>query len=151
MSVELGSITEGKISGIMPFGAFVSLAGNKTGLVHISEIASTYVTDINEIYKVGDPVKVKVIKIDEKGKISLSIKQAIETKKAQKREKTSEKPEKSGPVRPADIDWSRKDDNLSFEDKLSKFKQDSDERMLALKRSNESKRSGGYRRGGGSF
>ena len=151
MSVEIGSIIDGKISGIMPFGAFVSLAGNKTGLVHISEIASTYISDINEVYKVGDSVKVKVIKIDEKGKISLSIKQAAETKKAQKREKAPQKPEKSGPVRPADIDWSIKDDNLSFEDKLSKFKQDSDERMLALKRSNESKRSGGYKRGGSSF
>ena len=91
---------------------------------------------------------IKVIKIDDSGKISLSIKKAEEKKRERRRE---EKSTPAGPVRPADIDWSRKDDGLSFEDKLSKFKQDSDEKMLSLKRSNESKRSGGYRRGGSSY
>ena len=148
MALEVGSIAEGKVSGIMPFGAFVSLGGSNVGLVHISEVASQYVTDIKDHLKVGDVVRVKIINIDEKGKISLSIKQAVEKKK---KEKTAEAPKKTGPVRPADIDWGRDDSQLSFEDKLSKFKQDSDERMLALKRSNDSKRSGGYRRGGGSF
>lgn len=149
MAIEIGNIIEGKVSGIMSFGAFVSLPENKVGLVHISEISSSYVTDINQHLKVGDSVKVKVINIDDNGKISLSIKKAMEKKKADKREKV----QKSNTIiRPADIDWSaRNDSELSFEDKLSKFKQDSDEKMLALKRSNESKRSGGYRRGGGSF
>ena len=76
------------------------------------------------------------------------MKRAEEKKRERKRE---EKPVRTGPVRPADIDWSRRDESLSFEDKLSKFKQDSDEKMLSLKRSNDSKRSGGYRRGGGSY
>lgn len=149
MAIEVGSVIEGKVSGIMAFGAFVSLPDNKVGLVHISEISSSYVTDINQHLKVGDSVRVKVIKIDENGKISLSIKKAMENRKSEKREK----PQKSNTIiRPADIDWgNRNDENMSFEDKLNKFKQDSDEKMLALKRSNESKRSGGYRRGGGSF
>lgn len=148
MAIEVGSVIEGKVSGIMSFGAFVSLPENKVGLVHISEVSSTYVTDINQHLKVGDTVKVKVLKIDDNGKISLSIKKAAEKKRAEKRERA---PKSNAIIRPAEIDWSRKDDDLSFEDKLSKFKQDSDEKMLALKRSNESKRSGGYRRGGGSF
>ena len=149
MAIEVGSVIEGKVSGIMAFGAFVSLPDNNVGLVHISEISSSYVTDINQHLKVGDSVRVKVIKIDENGKISLSIKKAMENRKSEKREK----PQKSNTIiRPADIDWgNRNDENMSFEDKLNKFKQDSDEKMLALKRSNESKRSGGYRRGGGSF
>ena len=148
MAIEVGNVVEGKIVNVMPFGAFVALPEDKTGLVHISEVSNEYIENINAHLKQGDVVKVKVIKIDETGKISLSIKKAAEVKREKKRE---EKPKKTGPVRPADIDWSRKDEDLSFEDKLSKFKQDSDERMLSLKRSNESKRSGGYRRGGGSY
>ena len=149
MAIEIGSIIEGKISRVMPFGAFVNLPDDKVGLVHISEASVTYIEDINEHLKVGDTVKVKVIKIDDNGKISLSIKKAVEKKKEKR---VVQKEKSNAPIRPADIDWGRRnDEELSFEDKLSKFKQDSDERMLALKRSNESKRSGGYRRGGNSY
>ena len=148
MAIEVGSIIEGKVAKVMPFGAFVSLPGKKSGLVHISEVARDYVENIAEHLKEGDDVKVKVIKIDDTGKISLSIKQALEPKKHEPKP-TAPK----GPIRPADIDWSaqNKSDDLSFEDKLSKFKQVSDEKMQALKRSNESKRSGGYHRGGSSY
>lgn len=145
MSVEVGTVLEGKVVSIMPFGAFVSLPEGKSGLVHISEIADNYVSDVNEHLKQGQTVKVKVIKIDEKGKISLSIKKAVErTKKPEVKQTKS--------VRPMDIDWSRNNDSsLSFEDKLSKFKSESDEKMQSLRRSNESKRSGGYRRGGSAY
>ena len=149
MAIELGSIIEGKVSRIMPFGVFVALPEDKVGLLHISEASTTYIENINDHFKIGDVVKVKVIKIDDSGKISLSVKKAVEKKKENKkvtREKSNE------PIRPADIDWGRRnDEELSFEDKLSKFKQDSDERMLDLKRSNDSKRSGGYRRGSNSY
>ena len=149
MSIELGSIIEGKVSRVMPFGVFVAFADNKVGLVHISEASQTFIENINEHFKIGDAVRAKVIKIDDSGKISLSIKGAQEKKKERK---VVQKEKNNAPIRPAAIDWGRKNDNeLSFEDKLSKFKQDSDERMLALKRSNESKRSGGYRRGGNSY
>lgn len=147
--VEIGSIIEGKVVSVMPFGAFIDIGNKQSGLVHISEISSRYVKDINDAVKKGDTVKVKVISIDSSGKISLSIKQASE----EKREKTRQKRESSGPIRPADIDWSTgSSDTLSFEDKLSKFKQDSDEKMQSLRRSNDAKRSGGYsRKGGRSF
>ena len=145
MSLELGSIVEGKVVKVMPFGAFVSFDGNKSGMVHISEITSEYINDINDYIKNGDLVKVKVIGIDPAGKISLSIKKALETNQ----EKKSSAPKF---VRPADIDWfSKPDEDLSFEDKLLRFKKDSDERMLALKRSNDSKRSGRNHRGGNSY
>ena len=141
--VSVGSIVDGKVVSVMPFGAFVDIGDNQSGLVHISEISSRYVKDINECVSKGDTVKVKVIKIDDQGKISLSIKQAEEKKERRERPK----PEDRGSVRPADIDWSRgASSSLSFEDKLSKFKQDSDEKMQTLRRNNDSKRSGGYSR-----
>ncbi len=148
MAIEAGNIVEGKIINVKPFGAFVALPEDKTGMVHISEVSNGFVEDIRTHIKQGDAVKVKILQIDESGKISLSIKQAAERKPEKKR---AERPKSTGPVRPADIDWSRNDEELSFEDKLSKFKHDSDEKMLSLKRSNDSKRSGGYRRGGGSY
>ena len=79
--VSVGSIVDGKVVSVMPFGAFVDIGDNQSGLVHISEISSRYVKDINECVSKGDTVKVKVIKIDDQGKISLSIKQAEEKKR----------------------------------------------------------------------
>lgn len=146
MALEVGSIIAGKVTGVMPFGAFVSLPGNASGLVHISEITKEYVENINDYIKNGDEVKVKVIDIDKNGKINLSIRQAEPMEKAKKCDKPK------GPVRPADVDsFFKTDEELSFEDKLSRFKKDADEKMLALKRSNESKRSGGYHRGGSTY
>ena len=152
MPVEVGKIIEGKVTNVMPFGAFVALPDNQTGLVHISEVASDYVENIHDHIKQGDVVRVKVVKIDNSGKISLSIKKAEEpAKRPQSRQKDGQTAPK-GPIRPIDIDWSNhKNQEMSFEDKLNKFKQDSDEKMQALRRSNESKRSGGYHRGGGSY
>ena len=84
--VEVGSILEGKVVRIMQFGAFVDIGSNKSGLVHISEISKDYVKDINSAVKVNDSVKVKVIGIDDKGRIALSIKQA-QTKPEPSRER----------------------------------------------------------------
>lgn len=142
--VSVGNIVEGKVISVMPFGAFVDLGNKQSGLVHISEISSSYVKDINEYVKKGDVLRVKIIRIDENGRINLSVKQAQEPKK-QKVVKEPVKENKS--VRPVNIDWGAKEtENLSFEDKLSKFKQDSDEKIQALRRSADSKRSGGYSR-----
>lgn len=144
--VSVGDIVEGKVVSIMPFGAFVEWDKRQSGLVHISEVSREYVKDINEHLKKGQTVKAKVIKIDEKGKVSLSIKQAMPEKPKEKSK--AGRRENSGPVRPADIDWSIKNDDMSFEDKLSKFKTDSDESLRTLKRNAASKRSGGYSRKG---
>lgn len=140
--VSVGDIVEAKVVSVMPFGVFIEWDKNQSGLVHISEVSNKYVKDINEHIKKGQTVKAKVVRIDEKGKISLSIKQAMPEKKEEK------KPAARTSVCPADIDWSLKEDNLSFEDKLSKFKTDSDESIRILKRNAASKRSGGYSRKG---
>lgn len=77
MGFEVGSILEGKVTGITKFGAFVSLPENRSGLVHISEIAYTYVNDIHEHINEGQTVTVKVIGIDENNRINLSMKQTL--------------------------------------------------------------------------
>lgn len=139
MQFEAGKIYEGKITGITSFGAFVELDRKTTGLVHISEIALTYVKDINEHVSVGQTVKVKVLNIDEKGKMSLSIKKAIEEEK-----KNSPKPASSS--RPDEVTFGSPSSAVSFDDMLSRFKQDSDEKMQSIKRNFESKRGSNYKR-----
>ena len=92
MELEVGSVVEGKVKTLTKFGAFVELDGEKTGMVHISEVASTYVKEITDYVSEGQEVKVKILSIDENGKISLSMKQvpgAVD--KPQPREKISEK------------------------------------------------------------
>ena len=76
MALEVGEVFEGKVTGITKFGAFVAMPDGKNGLVHISEIANTYVSDINEFVKEGQMVKVRVIGIGDGGKVNLSMKQA---------------------------------------------------------------------------
>jgi len=136
MLVEVGNIVEGKVAGITNFGAFVQLPEGKTGLVHISEIAEEYVKDIKNHLQENQEVKVKVLSMDN-GKISLSIKKAYDRKTD------------SRAVRPpVETDWSRgSGEGMSFEDRLSKYMKDSDERMHDLKKNFESKRGGGgYRK-----
>lgn len=143
MSIEVGSKVEGKVTGITHFGAFVLLPGGVTGLVHISEISNTYVKDIKEHLKVNDEVTVKVINVDKDGKIGLSIRQA---------DPNYRPPEPRGHGGGGAGGRGRHGGGggvtrLTFEDKMSKFMKDSDERLQALRRS-ESKRGGrGGRRG----
>ena len=136
MLVEVGSIVQGKVAGITNFGAFIQLPDGKTGLVHISEIAEEYVTDIKNHLQENQQIKVKVLSM-ENVKISLSIKKALEPKENRKASNA-----------PVEIDWNRNgSENLSFEDRLAKFLKDSEERIHDLKKNFESKRgSGGYRR-----
>lgn len=154
-----GAIMRGKVVRIMPFGAFVEVGSRQSGLVHISEISEDYVKDITDHVRVGDVVTVKVLGTDERGRVSLSIKQAageVSEKTKEKRESKRERRRAAAeaaakkPVRPAEGDlFGSHDEELSFEDKLSRFKQVSDENIQVLKRSAESKRSGGYSRRGG--
>lgn len=135
MSIEVGSIVEGKVLSITKFGAFIQLPDGETGLVHISEIADQYVTDITVYIKRDEKVRVKVIAIDSNGKPSLSIKRVAEAKT------NGSKPP------PQNLDWAAKDDKLTFEERMSKFKKDSEEKLSDLKRNFESKRGGGaYKR-----
>lgn len=121
MALKLGSILEGTVVNITKFGAFVEVEG-KTGLVHISEVADTYVKDISVHLKEQDKVKVKVISVDDSGRLSLSIKQAMIKKKSAK---------------PIEIDWNKEKPKASsnnFEDAITKFLKDSEERFQDLKK-----------------
>ena len=74
LAIEVGSVVEGVVTGITNFGAFVELPEGKTGLIHISEVADVYVSDVHDFLKEHDKVKVKVLTVDDRGKIGLSIK-----------------------------------------------------------------------------
>lgn len=135
MTLKAGSILEGTIVNITSFGAFVDIDG-KTGLVHISEVSDTYVKNIRDHLKEKDKVQVKVISVDENGKISLSIKQAMPERKT---------------VKPVEVDWQKekgKQPQGNFEDRLTKFLKDSEERFQDLKKHQES-RGRGYKRTSG--
>ena len=136
MAIEVGAVVEGEVTGITNFGAFLQLPEGKVGLIHISEVSNVYVKDIHDFLKEHQKVKAKVLSIDARGKIALSLKQ-LEAK--------PETPAK--PVRPKEAPVvekraPRQTGPLSFEDKLSKFMKDSDDRLLDLRRNTESKRGG---------
>jgi S1 RNA binding domain protein len=163
MAIEVGSKLEGKVTGITHFGAFVELPGGGTGLVHISEIADNYVKDVNDHLKINDMVLVKVINVDKDGKIGLSIKQTVDKPPAAPR------PERTGPYQgerreggdrpggfnrgggggfdrggrgPKSFAGKPSFGKPSFEDKVSKFMKDSEERISSLKKNTEGKRGG---------
>lgn len=151
MDFEVGMIVEGKVTGITKFGAFVDLEEGKTGMVHISEVAPTYVNDIKDYLTEGQTVKVKILNIGEDGKISLSIKKALPQPsgsanggKANRGSSNRRPPRTNG-----GYEWQppKHSEPVDFEDMLSKFKQVSDEKMSGLKKTNESPRRGGSRRG----
>ncbi|MGF7184188.1 S1 RNA binding domain protein [Desulfitispora alkaliphila] len=137
MSIAVGSIVEGVVTGITNFGAFVQLPGGVTGLVHISEVADAYVKDVNDFLKEKDKVKVKVINIDDKGKVGLSIKQVNSSGGS-----SSSSSSASARKAPASKRPPRQQPSVSFEDKLAKFLKESDERQADVKRNTESKRGG---------
>lgn len=160
MKPEKGSIYEGKITSITNFGAFVSLPDGPDGLVHISEVSNGFVKDINELFTVGQTVKVKVISIAENGKIALSIKQAqpreekpqqstrprpqnTERKFAPK--KPEQKPQFNPNVPPEEYWEETISTNQGFEDMMNKFKKSSQDKFSDLKRGGESR---GYSRRG---
>ncbi len=141
MAVEIGEVYEGTVTGLTNFGAFVKLEDGTAGMVHISEVAAEYVSDISEKLTVGDNVKVKVIDINEKGKISLSIKKALPL--------DAPKPQKPKRQNNANRGWkgnSEPQDNgpMSFEDMMARFKAQSEDKMSDLKRSTDKR--GGYSR-----
>ncbi|RXK17209.1 S1 domain-containing RNA-binding protein [Macrococcus sp. DPC7161] len=123
MSIEVGSKLKGKVTGIKNFGAFVELPNGKSGLVHISEVADSYVENVAEHLNIGDEVDVKVLTIGDDGKISLSIKKAKDRPKRPVAPKVEKKPE-------------------DFEKQLSNFLKDSEERLTSIKRQSESRRGG---------
>ncbi len=145
MDLAIGSIYEGKVTGITKFGAFVSLPEGKSGMVHISEIANSYVNTISDFLQEGQQVNVKIINIDNEGRINLSIKKAMAQTERQSaapargQEHYAPRPVADRrPPRPrntgfrggkAPVDPS----SMTFEDKLKVFMQDSESRLSDIK------------------
>ncbi len=173
MQLEQGNIVEGKVTGILKFGAFVDLGNGKSGMVHISEISNSFVNDINDFLKIGDSVKVKILSIAEDGKIALSIKKAGPAPQKEQHEfkkrpapkqqdfdkdkdtpgfQRRQAPKKSAKKEVVDLtelEYAYEPrttvTDAGFEDMLSKFKASSEDRISSLKKNMDIKKRG-YRR-----
>lgn len=144
--LEIGKIYNGKVKGITQYGAFVDIDGGGTGMVHISEIANTFVNEIRDHLTENQEVRVKVIGINEAGKVSLSIKKAMDGEKnasAQPRQHQKRQGDGGHNNRGRANVWEPKKQQplseMSFEDMMSRFKQTSEERQCDLKRSTDRK------------
>ena len=162
MGIEVGSVLEGKVTGIKSFGAFVSLPDGKNGLVHISEVSNSFVQDINTVLKEGETVKVKVMSIADDGKIALSIKRLLprepreghDSRDGGKRygdgnsggrpyngsnrgdrndrgERRDRRPRSDAP-RVWQPRQTAQPENMSFEDMMSRFKSQSEDKLATL-------------------
>ena len=154
LALQVGDIVEGKVTGIKPFGAFVSLPENKNGLVHISEVSYEFVQDLSAVLEEGQTVQVKVLSIAPDGKIALSIKRTQPAPERgnrqgggqrpaqQQRPKREEKPRVWQPKPPVP------QGEMSFEDMMARYKSRSEEKIADLKRVTENHRGGYSRRRG---
>jgi len=149
MSLETGKIYEGKVRNIAAYGAFVEINVEgkvHVGMVHISEISNTYVSEIKDHLKENQEVKVKVLNIDENGKIGLSIKKAMDPPPQRPNKPQSPRYNNSNNNNSSSNNSGSKPfikpqpQEMSFEDMLNKFKQSSEEKMSDLKRNIDSKR-----------
>ena len=165
MAIEVGNVFEGRVTGVKPFGAFVALPEGRVGMVHISEVSNEFVQDITAVLHDGDTVKVQVINVAPDGKIALSIKRLLPPPPRPARDNRGPRPGapreggRSGaprgvgrpPRQPRDAAprvWQPKaparSDNLSFEDMMSRFKSQSEEKMADLDHETNNRRGGGY-------
>ena len=169
MAIEVGNDFEGRVTGVKPFGAFVALPEGRVGMVHISEVSNEYVQDIATVLHEGDTVKVQVIQVAPDGKIALSIKRLLPRPERPARPAHDNRgPRLNGPreggrggFRSGPREGGRgaardsaprvwqpktpaKSDNMSFEDMMSRFKSQSEEKMADLDHETNNRRGGGY-------
>jgi S1 RNA binding domain protein len=144
MAVEAGQIVRGSVVRLMNYGVLVRLEDGSTGLVHISEIDNNFVRDVADYFQVNDPVVVKILAFGERGKIELSVKQAVgQAPQAMEgaaigSDSNGERPAQS----PADAAASRREARASFEEKMGEYMRMSGERLADIKRNIETKRGG---------
>lgn len=123
MELAVGAILDGTVKSITNFGAFVNLPEGKSGLVHISEVSSSYVNNVRDHLSEGQNVKVKVMNIDPNGKISLSIRRA--------QEQDTPRAKKPAPHKPQGFHPAPVKQPLTFEDKLKQFLSDADSNLAS--------------------
>ncbi|NBI08494.1 S1 RNA-binding domain-containing protein [Colidextribacter sp. OB.20] len=154
MELAVGAIMDGKVTGITKFGAFVALPEGRSGLVHISEIAYSYVNEVSDHLHEGQEVKVKIIGIDQANRINLSIKQVEPPPQRAPRQGGGQRPggggggrpPRQGGGRPMGFVHQAPKEPTDFEDKLKQFMQSSDSKLSELR---YIEKKGGNRRGGG--
>lgn len=137
MELAVGQVLEGTVTGITKFGAFVSLEGGRSGLVHISEVANTFVNDVHDHVQIGQKVKVKVLSLGEAGKINLSIKRAVESPRQNQPPRrpnpnsyqSAPRPAQQSAPAPVQGQVAAPTGNQDFEDRLKRFMQESDSRI----------------------
>lgn len=137
MQLEVGAILEGKVTGVRKFGAFVQLPDGVTGMVHISEVSDTYIHEISDVVSDGQTVRVKVLSVSPEGKVALSMKRAQER---------PPRPQRNDPGKVWQPKPARSAEAMGFEDMMSRFKTQSEEKISDLKRVTEAHRGGGYSR-----
>jgi S1 RNA binding domain protein len=128
-SVRVGDLAECVVEQIMPYGAFVRLSTGQKGMVHISELSFNFVKKVEDILTLQQNIKARVIKIDEKGRIDLSLK------------KVEERPMVQAPI--------TKEDKDSFEKKMASFLKLSEAKIADLNSKMNSSKSGKKKAGGG--
>lgn len=138
MELAVGSIVTGRVTGITKFGAFVALEGGKSGLVHISEVSGSFVSDVHDFLTEGQKVQVKILSVSPEGKINLSIKQ---TQATAPRRPRGARPPRTAPAAAPDGPAAEP----TFEDKLKQFLSVSDSKQSEFNRHMAGKR-GGRRR-----
>ena len=153
MDLAVGAIVEGKVTGITKFGAFVALPEGKSGMVHISEVASTFVNDIKDFLQEGQQVKVKIINIDQAGRINLSIKKAQPQEPRQQHERSDRgfaprqpRFQRSSAPRGRVQQAPKDPSTMSFEDKLKAFMSDSESRQADVRHATDRKNGSPRRR-----
>lgn len=133
MELTVGAILEGKVKSITTFGAFIALPEGKTGLVHISEVANTFVSDVRQHLTEGQDVKVMVIGLDN-GKVNLSIKRlearpARENPAPRRDASQQNRPPRTAPTPPP----APKTADQLFEEKLKAFMSESDSKISSCR------------------
>ena len=121
--MEIGSILSGKVTGITKFGAFVALPDGGSGMVHISEVAHSYVNDIREHLTEGQEVTVKIIGVSPEGRVNLSIKKAAPPPPRKDASFAGARRQPAGPA--------------TFEDKLKAFMADSESKMSGMRQNSD--------------
>ncbi|MEG0178895.1 MAG: S1 RNA-binding domain-containing protein [Oscillospiraceae bacterium] len=139
MALEVGSIVNGKVTGVKKFGAFVQTEEGTTGMVHISEVSNKYIEELSQVLSEGQEVKVKVLSISPDGKVALSIKRTMEAPKPRADTGRTWQPKAVHTI---------PEGEATFEDMMAQFKTRSEEKISDLKRVTEARRGGGYSRKG---
>ena len=137
MQAEVGQKVKGKVTRITDFGAFVRMEDGQTGMIHISQVADTYVSNIHDVLTVGQELEPTVLSVDEKGRISLSLKSGKKTRRSEGNgprpgAKASVASSADPGAQPVLFEAAPKPTN--FEDMLSRFKSTSEEKMSDLRK-----------------